>query len=57
MHRELQLESQKRPLGREDSIKVDLREIILGVIGSINMSHERDQWRAFVNMVMNLPVP
>jgi hypothetical protein len=45
----------KRPLGRprrrwEDNIKMDLREIGWGAM-------DRDQWRALVNMVLNLRVP
>jgi hypothetical protein len=52
----------KRPLGRprrrwEDSIKTDLREIGWGSMDWIDLAQDRDQWRAFVNTVMNLPVP
>jgi hypothetical protein len=41
----------------EDNIKLDLREI--GVDGSnwIRLTQDRVQWRAFLNMVMNLRVP
>jgi hypothetical protein len=54
----------KRPLGRPrrrwvDNIKMDLREIGWdGVewIGLI-MAHDRDQWRALVNTVLNHRVP
>jgi hypothetical protein len=52
----------KRSLGRrrrkwEDNIKMDLREI--GWVGMdwIDLAQDRDQWRALVNMVMNLWVP
>jgi hypothetical protein len=52
----------KRPLGRPrrrwvDNIKMDLREI--GGDGGdwIELAQDRDQWRALVNMVMNLRVP
>jgi hypothetical protein len=52
----------KRPLGRprrrwEDNIRMDLREI--GCVGMdwIDLVQDRDQWRALVNMVMNLRVP
>jgi hypothetical protein len=52
----------KRPLGRprcrwEDKIKIDLRET--GIDGSnwIQLAQDRVQWRAWVNMVMNLRVP
>jgi hypothetical protein len=52
----------KRPLGRprrrwENNIKMDLRE--RGINGSnwIQLAHDRFQWRAYVNTVMNLRVP
>jgi hypothetical protein len=53
---------QKRPLGRhtcrwEDNIKMDHREIGLGVMHWIYLAQDRDQWRALVNTVMNLEVP
>jgi hypothetical protein len=49
----------KRPLGRprhrwEDNIKLDLREIR---IDGANWIHLAQDWRAFVNTVMNLRVP
>jgi hypothetical protein len=52
----------RRPLGRsrrrwEDNIKTDLREIELGGMEWINLSQDRDQWRALVITVMNLQVP
>jgi hypothetical protein len=52
----------KRPLGRprrrwENNIKMDLREIGLGVMDWIDLAQDRDQWRALVNTVMNLWVP
>jgi hypothetical protein len=40
-----------------DNIKMDLREIGWGGIDWIDLARDRDQWRALVNMVMNLPVP
>jgi hypothetical protein len=36
------------------NIKMDLREIWWGDLYWINLSQDRDQWRALVNMVMNL---
>jgi hypothetical protein len=52
----------KIPLGRQrprwvDSIKMDLRQIEWGVLDSIDLAQERDQWRALANTVMNLGVP
>jgi hypothetical protein len=52
----------KRPLGRsrsrwEDNIKMDLREIGIDGANRIWLVQDRVRWRAFVNMVMNLPVP
>jgi hypothetical protein len=49
----------KRPLGRtrrrwEDGIRVDLREIGLGVVDRIRLAQDRDRWRAVVSAVMNL---
>jgi hypothetical protein len=49
----------KRPLGRPrrrwvDIIKMDFREIELSGLEWINLAQDRDQWRALVNMVMNL---
>jgi hypothetical protein len=51
----------KRPLGSprrrsEYNIKMDLREIGWGFMDSIIQAQARDQWRALVNMVMNLRV-
>jgi hypothetical protein len=36
---------------------MDLREIGWGGMGWIDLAQDRDQWRALVNMVMNLWVP
>jgi hypothetical protein len=52
----------KRPLGRPsctwvEDIKINLREIGRGGMNWIDVDQDRDQWRAFVNMVMNLHVP
>jgi hypothetical protein len=51
----------KRPLVRytsmwEDNIKTDLREIGCGGMDWINLAGDRDQRRALVNTVINLPV-
>jgi hypothetical protein len=52
----------ERPLGRpgrrwEDDIRMDLGEIGWGGMDWIDLSQDRDQWKALVNMVMNLQVP
>jgi hypothetical protein len=52
----------KRPLGRPrrkwvNNIKMDLSEIGWGGVDWIDLALDRDQWRALVNMVMNLWVP
>jgi hypothetical protein len=51
-----------RPLGRPrcrwvDNIKMDLREIACNGVDWIDMAEDRDQWRALVNMVLNLRAP
>jgi hypothetical protein len=52
----------KIPLGRPrrrwgDNIKIDLREIGRGGGDWIDLTQDRDKWRAHVNTVMNLRVP
>jgi hypothetical protein len=52
----------KRPLGRPrrrwvDNTKLDLREIGWDGMDWFDLVLVRDQWRALVNAVMNLPVP
>jgi hypothetical protein len=52
----------KGPLGRPrhrwvDNIKMDLREIGWGGVDWIDLTRDRDQWRALVSTVMNLQVP
>jgi hypothetical protein len=54
--------NRKRPLGRPrhgwvDNSKMDLRETGWGCMDWIGLVQDRDQWRALVNMVMNLWVP
>jgi hypothetical protein len=52
----------KRPLGRQrrrwvNNIKMDLRETEWDGMDSFNLARDRGQWRALVNMVINLGVP
>jgi hypothetical protein len=52
----------KRPLGRprrrwEDNIEMDIRETGWDGVELIDLTQDRDQWRALVNTVMNLRVP
>jgi hypothetical protein len=51
-----------RQLGRPrrrwvHNIKMDLREIGWGGMDWIDLTQDRDKWRALVNTVMNLRVP
>jgi hypothetical protein len=51
-----------RQLGRsryrqEDNIKMDLEKTGQGGMDSIHLAQDRDQWRALVNIIMNLHVP
>jgi hypothetical protein len=51
-----------RPLERPrlrwaDNIKMDPKEIGWDCMDWIDLTHNRDQWRALVNAVMNLRVP
>jgi hypothetical protein len=52
----------KRQLGRPrrvwvDNIKMDLREVGWDGMHWIDLAQDRDWWRAYVNVVMNLRVP
>jgi hypothetical protein len=40
-----------------DNIKIDLKETEWDGMDWIDLDHDRDQWRALVNTVMNLQVP
>jgi len=43
--------------GWEDNIKMDIQEIGCGIVDWIELAQDRDKWRAFVNVVMNLRFP
>jgi hypothetical protein len=52
----------RRQLGRPrrrwvDNIKMDLRDIGWDGVDWTDLAQNRDQWRALVNMAMNLRVP
>ena len=52
----------KRPLGRqtrrwEDNIKMNLEEVGRGCADWMELSEDRDRWRALVSTVMNFGVP
>ena len=52
----------KRPLGRprprwENNIKMDLQKVGCAVMDWIELSQDRDRWRALVNAEMNLQFP
>jgi hypothetical protein len=52
----------KRPIGRPrrrwiDNIKMDLSEIGLGELEYIGVARDRKNWRALLNVVVNLRVP
>jgi hypothetical protein len=51
----------RRPLGItsrtwEDNITMDIREIGWEVVDWLRVAQDRDQWRALIDMVMNLLV-
>jgi hypothetical protein len=58
----VRMPERKRPLGRPirrwvDNIKMELGETGWDGMDWIDLAQNRDQWRALVNIVMNLRVP
>jgi hypothetical protein len=43
--------------GWEDNIKTDLQEVECGVMTWIDLTQNRDRWRALLNAVINLRFP
>jgi len=51
----------REPLGKprrrwEDNIRMDLREVGCGCVDWMELTQDRDRWRALVSAVMNLRV-
>ena len=54
--------SGKRPLGRprrrwEDNIRMDLKEIGINTRNWVDLTQDRDYWRALVNVTLHLSIP
>ena len=52
----------KRPLGRprhrwEDNIRIDHKEIGINTRKWVDLAHDREYWRIFVNVALNLRLP
>ena len=48
----------ERPRSRcEGNIRMDLKEIGINTRNWVDMTQDRDYWRALVNVVLNLRVP
>jgi hypothetical protein len=56
-----EIQKEREPLGRArrrwvDNVKINFREIGWDGMDWIDLAQDRDQWRALVNVVMNLRV-
>ena len=54
--------TRKRPLGRprrswEENIRMDLKETGINTRNMVDLAQDRDYWRAFVNVALNLLTP
>ena len=47
----------KRPLGREDNIRMDFKEMCINTRNWVDLAQDRDYWRALLNVALNLWVP
>jgi hypothetical protein len=52
----------KRPMGKlrsrwKDNTKMDLQGVGCKAMNCIELPHENETWRTFVNVVMNIRVP
>jgi hypothetical protein len=54
LKRKLTLRIRRR---RVDTIKMDLRKLVWDGMDWVVVAQSRDQWRALVNMAMNLRIP
>ena len=53
---------EKRHLGRprrrwKDNIRMDLKEIAVNTKNWLNLAQDRDYWRAFLNVTLNVRIP
>jgi hypothetical protein len=51
------MREERNAYSQKDNIKMDLRDIGWGGMDWIDLTQDRDQWRALVNTVLNLRFP